>query len=86
MKGEKAGEPPITTVKFANPFPVFNPGPEASAKEQKAICKYTERCTPAAQALHEAEVGHALPPNDGDIHPTKAGYEAIAKVMFSVSP
>jgi hypothetical protein len=72
---------------YANPFPIFNPQPAAGheeteatkEKKEKAICKYTEMCNPVARALHEAEVGHALPPHDGDIDPSKAGYEVIAK-------
>lgn len=77
---------------YANPFPVFNPQPKGEetpktqAAELAAICKYTEMCNPIAQALHEQEVGHALPPNDGDIHPSRAGYEAIAKLMYAVAP
>jgi lysophospholipase L1-like esterase len=86
-KGE-CTEPHITTVVFANPFSVFNPGPEGSAKESKAICKYTEMCN-----AHDIEVNNKKAKekgepeaNEGDIHPTKAGYEALAKVMFTVSP
>jgi hypothetical protein len=48
----------------------------------EAICKRN----PVAQALHEAEAGKALPPHDGDIHPSRAGYEAIAKLMFLAAP
>jgi lysophospholipase L1-like esterase len=77
---------------YANPFPVFNPQPKGEENqktkeaEEKAICKYTEMCNPVAQALHEQEAGKALPPHDGDIHPSKAGYEAIAKLMYAVAP
>jgi lysophospholipase L1-like esterase len=88
LKGEKAGEPSIKTVKFANPFPVFNPGPEETPKEEKAICKYTEMCNAADIAANNKKQKEKGEPetNEGDIHPTKAGYEALAKIMFSVSP
>jgi hypothetical protein len=52
--------------------------------EQASICTFTEMCNPVAQALHEAEVGHALPADDGDIHPTKAGSTAIATLMYAL--
>jgi hypothetical protein len=52
--------------------------------EQASICSFTEMCNPVAQALHEAEVGHALPADDGDIHPTKVGSQAIATLMYAL--
>lgn len=84
----------IPNAVYANPFPIINPQPkegqEESAKtkaiEQAAICKYTEMCNPVAQSVHEAEVGHALPPNDGDIHLTQAGNELTAKLMYEKAP
>ena len=66
-----------------NVFAKINPTTSAKA-EQASICKYTEMCNPVAQALHEAEVGHALPADDGDIHPTKAGSQAIATLMYAL--
>jgi lysophospholipase L1-like esterase len=76
---------------YVNVFKTFNPQPpegkEATpateAKEQASICKLTEMCNPAAVAIHEAEVGKPLPPTDGDIHPSKAGAEAIATLMYA---
>lgn len=59
-------------VTFANPFPVFNagsasnPGKASAAKEEKAICKYTEMCNTKDGA---------------DIHPTIKGYKALAKLI-----
>ncbi|MGP0100535.1 MAG: SGNH/GDSL hydrolase family protein [Solirubrobacteraceae bacterium] len=64
-----------SNVTFANPFPVFNAG-ETAAKEQKSICKYTEMCNPNVQVAGGKPVG-----KDGDIHPTVAGYKALAKLV-----
>jgi lysophospholipase L1-like esterase len=62
-------------VTFANPFPLVNP--KGSEKEEKkAICKYTEMCNPNVQKPGGKPVGE-----DGDIHPTLAGYKAIAKLV-----
>jgi lysophospholipase L1-like esterase len=62
-------------VTFANPFPTFNP--KGSEKEEKkAICKYTEMCNPNVQKPGGKPAGE-----DGDIHPTVAGYKAIAKLV-----
>jgi lysophospholipase L1-like esterase len=70
-------------VKVAQPFPKFNPEAplykegetskekeKLEKKENKAICKYTEMCP-----------GGVFPSLAGDIHPTAAGYAAIAKIM-----
>ena len=62
-------------VTFANPFPVFNPKTSEKA-EKKAICKYTEMCNPNVQKPGGKPAGE-----DGDIHPTVAGYKAIAKLV-----
>jgi lysophospholipase L1-like esterase len=62
-------------VTFANPFPSVNP--KGSEKEEKkAICKYTEMCNPNVQKPGGKPVGE-----DGDIHPTLAGYKLIAKLV-----
>jgi len=68
---------------YVDVFAKINPLTGAKA-EQASICKYTEMCNPVAQALHEAEVGHALPADDGDIHPTRAGSQAIATLMYAL--
>jgi hypothetical protein len=68
---------------YVDVFAKVNPTTSVKA-EQASICKYTEMCNPVAQALHEAEVGHALPANDGDIHPTLAGSQAIANLMYAL--
>ncbi|MEA2314199.1 MAG: hypothetical protein QOI03_891 [Solirubrobacteraceae bacterium] len=94
QEAEKGIKENIPNAVYANPFPKINPQPkegqEASPKteaiEQAAICKYTEMCNPVAQAVHEAEAKKALPPNDGDIHPSKAGYELLAKLMYEKAP
>lgn len=67
----------FANLHFANPFLVFNKG--AGTTEQNNICKYTEMCNPNVQASPPsspvAPVG-----KDGDIHPTKAGAAALAKL------
>ena len=62
-------------VTFANPFPTINPKTSEKA-EKKAICKYTEMCNPNVQKPGGKPVGE-----DGDIHPTLAGYKLIAKLV-----
>jgi hypothetical protein len=87
---------------FVNPFPKFNPFPHETpvgTKEKNAVCKYTEECNPAAIAIHKAEVEKEnakeetegkfiiIPFNgEGDIHPSKAGAETFAKLMFEKAP
>jgi lysophospholipase L1-like esterase len=62
----------IKNVTYANPFPVFNKGAGTnSAQEKKSICKYTEMCN-----AHDLEVH-----KEGDIHPSPAGYKALAKLV-----
>jgi hypothetical protein len=56
---------------YANPFPRINPN---TTHEEEKVCKYTEMC---------AETGKANNPN-GDRHPTKAGYELLATLLFKV--
>ncbi len=71
--------PNFPNVTYANPFPVFNQGrvQTASAKaEKEAICKYTEMCNPNVQTPGGKPEG-----KDGDIHPTLAGYKALAKLV-----
>jgi len=68
---------------YVDVFAKVNPLTGTKA-EQASICKFTEMCNPVAQALHEAEVGHALPANDGDIHTTKVGAQAIAALMYAL--
>jgi hypothetical protein len=89
----------VPNVIYANPMPKINPFPHPSAKEEKAICTFTEECNPAAIAIHKAskeasnkkeeEEGKTVifPFNgEGDIHPSKKGYEAMANIMFKVAP
>ncbi len=75
--------PLFGNVTFANPFPVFNKGGLGvnNAEEKTAICKYTEMCNPFDQAANEAKAGHALPPDDGDIHPSPTGYKELAVLV-----
>ncbi len=72
--------PLFPNVTFANPFPVFNKGGLGAnpAAEKKAICKYTEMCNPFDQAANEAKAGHALPEDDGDVHPSLEGYKELS--------
>jgi len=84
-------------VVYANPFPKFNPQ-HGNAREQAAICKYTEYCNEfdkeqnlkkhleeegygEAEAKAYAEAHHAEYPV-GDIHPTHAGHEWLAKILY----
>jgi lysophospholipase L1-like esterase len=92
----------VPNAVYVNPFSTFNPFPHTvpiGPKEEKAVCKYTEMCNPADIAANKAkkeasnkkeeEEGKTVifPFNgEGDIHPSKAGYEAIAKKMFEVAP
>jgi lysophospholipase L1-like esterase len=75
--------PLFPNVTLANPFPVFNKGGLGvnNAEEKAAICKYTEMCNPFDQAANEAKAGHALPPDDGDIHPSLAGYKELSVLV-----
>jgi lysophospholipase L1-like esterase len=75
--------PLFPNVTFANPFPVFNKGGLGvnNAAEKVAICKYTEMCNPFDQAANEAKAGHALPPDDGDIHPSPEGYKELSNLV-----
>jgi lysophospholipase L1-like esterase len=92
----------VPNAVYVNPLPTFNPKPHEvpiGTKEQKAICKYTEMCNAADIAANKAkkeasnkkeeEEGKTVIfpfSGEGDIHPSKVGYEAIAKKMFEVAP
>lgn len=78
-------------VVVAQPFPLINPeatlyteGESQKEFEQKikkenaAICKYTEMCPE-----EEGKKGKNPSAIHGDIHPTKAGYTAIGKLMVA---
>jgi lysophospholipase L1-like esterase len=96
----KEGENYSGNVVLANPFVKVNGESEGSKSEQTKICKYTEMCNPAAQAetaaaaaaaqKKEEEAGKFIffphNPAEGDIHPTKTGYELLGKVMFEALP
>jgi lysophospholipase L1-like esterase len=65
--------PKFPNVTFANPFPVFNKDAGKNAPvEQAAICKWTEMCN------HNDPGGEK---DDGDIHPSPAGYKELAKLV-----
>jgi lysophospholipase L1-like esterase len=69
--------PNSSQVTLANPFPVFNKDAGTNgAKEQEAICKYTEMCNPNVQVAGGSPAG-----KDGDIHPTIKGYKELAKLV-----
>jgi len=80
---EKDILPLFPNVTFANPFPIFNKGGlgKNPAGETTAICKYTEMCNPFDQAANEAKAGHALPADDGDIHPSLTGYKELGTLV-----
>jgi len=66
-------------VVYANPFEEINGPVEESNAERVKLCKYTEMCTyPTVDPT-------ASNPNN-DIHPTKKGYEKLAKVMYAALP
>jgi hypothetical protein len=71
----------VPNATFGNPFPKINVRKPASEKAN--IAKYTEMCNKHDQEVNEAKAGHPLPECDGDIHPTKAGYELLGKVFYS---
>ncbi len=64
-------------VVYANPFPKFNP--QNAKMEKKLITKFTEECNPNVQKFQTG----ADPGCEGDIHPTVAGYKALAKILFT---
>jgi lysophospholipase L1-like esterase len=67
--------PLFPNARYANPFPVINKG-RSSKQEQASICKFTEMCNPNVQVPGGLPAG-----KDGDIHPSVAGYKAIAKLV-----
>jgi hypothetical protein len=85
-------------VVYANPFPKFNPQ-KGNAKEQAAICKYTEYCNEfdkeqnlkkhlEEEGYGEAEAqayaeAHHSEYPVGDIHPTLAGHKWLAKILYT---
>lgn len=78
-----AGEELGPGVVYANPFPEINPQ-ENEKLEHKTICKYTEMCN-----AHDIEVNNKAqeekgetPRNEGDIHPTPAGYKLLANLLY----
>jgi lysophospholipase L1-like esterase len=75
-------------VVYANPFPKFNPQKNAKV-EGRAICKLTEECNEHDKKVnaekasgHEVTAEEAAAYPEGDIHPTPAGYKALAKILF----
>jgi len=96
----KEGESYSGKVVFANPFLKINGEPEGTKAEQAKICKYTEMCNPTAQAetaaaaaaaqKKEEEAGKFIffphNPAEGDIHPTKLGYETLGKILYEALP
>jgi lysophospholipase L1-like esterase len=69
-------------VTFANPFPVFNRTKHQSIeREQNNICKFTEMCNPNVQEGEGKNPKSPLFDKDGDVHPTVAGYKAMAKLV-----
>jgi len=66
----------LTNIHWANPFPKFN-DTSTAVKEKKSIKTYTEMCNPAVQA----PLTGFDPGCEGDIHPSLAGYHAMAKIV-----
>lgn len=90
LEGAVAGDAYGPGVTVANPFDKFNYTPGKSAKDQQAhLEKFTEYFNPTDKKINlEKTVGHpvteaeaALDP-EGDIHPTAAGYKAMASLVW----
>jgi hypothetical protein len=94
-KVEKEVVAAFPNVKFANPFPKFNPSPEQGPKEKKALEKYTEmfnagdiafnKATTEEANTDESEEGKTVIfpfSGEGDIHPSPLGYSTIGKLAF----
>lgn len=67
----------LTNIHWAEIMPKMNHKPGTEAQEHAAIAKYTEMCNPNVQ---KPETGRD-PGCEGDIHPSVAGYKAIAKIV-----
>jgi hypothetical protein len=82
--------PHFPNVTFANPFGVFNPtGGIDPAKEQAAICKYTEMCNPNVQEGEGLNPESPLFGKVGDVHPSLTGYKKMAtlvKAAYDANP
>ncbi|MFI4989679.1 MAG: hypothetical protein ACHQHO_02020 [Solirubrobacterales bacterium] len=63
-------------VVYANPFPRFNP--QKSKQEHRRVERLTEECNPNVQKF---QTGND-PGCEGDVHPTVAGYKALATILF----
>jgi lysophospholipase L1-like esterase len=75
--------PHFPNVTYANPFPEFNVKNKhtTAAQEQENICKFTEMCNPNVQEGEGKNPKSPLFDKDGDVHPTVAGYKAMAKLV-----
>jgi lysophospholipase L1-like esterase len=78
-------------VVYADPFYKINPQ-KGNAKEQAAICKYTEYCNAhdkkanlakaEGKEYNEVSEEEAAAYPVGDIHPTEKGHKLFAKLLF----
>jgi lysophospholipase L1-like esterase len=96
LNAELAGAGSTATVKFVNPYVKFNSAVEGSPAEKKDLEKYTEEFNAHDIAVNEAkteaknaketEEGKTVVfPSDkqeGDIHPSAAGYKELGKLLF----
>jgi len=72
-------------VKYANPFPIFNPANETSkTREEKAVCKYTEECNASDIAFNDnrQKEKSETETHEGDIHPTELGYKKMGELVW----
>jgi len=72
---------------FANPLPVFNPGGSSGGSELgdlSTICSYTAMCPGPVGAVVPGSPYNPFSPF-ADIHPTAAGYQQIANLMFAAT-
>ncbi len=72
--------PDFPNVAYANPFPVFNKGKNAT-QEQASICKWTEMCNPNVQEGEGTNPKSPLYNKEGDPHPTVKGSKKLAQLV-----
>jgi lysophospholipase L1-like esterase len=68
----------VPNLVYGNPFLKTNGTGFNATREKEKIAKYTEMCNPNVQKPTTGED----PGCEGDIHPSKAGYELLANVLF----
>jgi len=69
----------VPNLVFVNPFPKFNAAKNISeSREKEHIAKFTEMCNPNVQKPTTGKD----PGCEGDIHPSKVGYETLGNLLF----